>query len=101
MNKMNKMSTREQLLTALFLLPLDFILSGLVVRYGWNNVLTTFDGVPNITLAQAIGLGILVSFITVSGGRKENDYDLDEMLLKTVISPTLTFVLLWFVTLFL
>ena len=89
---MNKMSTREQLLTALFLLPLDFILSGLVVRYGWNNVLTTFDGVPNITLAQAIGLGILVSFITVSGGRKENDYDFYEMLLKTIISPTLTFV---------
>lgn len=98
---MNKISTREQLLTALFLLPLDFIFSGLVVRYGWNNVLTTFDGVPNITLAQAIGLGILVSFITVSGGRKENDYDFDEMLFKTIISPTLTFVLLWFVTLFL
>ena len=101
MNKMNKMSTLEQLLTALFLLPLEFIFSGLVVRYGWNNVLTTFDGVPNITLAQAIGLGILVSFITVSGGRKENDYDFYEMLSKTIISPTLTFVLLWFVTLFL
>ena len=98
---MNKMSTREQLLTVLFLLPLDFILSGLVVRYGWNNVLTTFDGVPNITLAQAIGLGILVSFLTASGGRKENDYDFYEMLSKTIISPTLTFVLLWFVTLFL
>ena len=98
---MNKISTREQLLTALFLLPLDFIFSGLVVRYGWNNVLTTFDGVPNITLAQAIGLGILVSFITVSGGRKENDYDFYEMLSKAIISPTLTFVLLWFVTLFL
>ena len=98
---MNKMSTREQLLTALFLLPLDFILSGLVMRYGWNNVLTTFDGVPNITLAQAIGLGMLVSFITASGGRKENDYDFYEMLSKAIISPTLTFVLLWFVTLFL
>ena len=98
---MNKMSTREQLLTALFLLPLDFILSGLVMRYGWNNVLTTFDGVPNITLAQAIGLGMLVSFITASGGRKENDCDFYEMLSKAIISPTLTFVLLWFVTLFL
>ena len=98
---MNKMSTREQLLTVLFLLPLDFTLSGLVVRYGWNNVLTTFDGVPNITLAQAIGLGVLVSFITASGGRKENDYDFYEMLSKVIISPTLTFVLLWFVTLFL
>ena len=98
---MNKMITREQLLTVLFLLPLDFILSGLVMRYGWNNVLTTFYGVSNITLAQAIGLGILVSFITVSGGRKENDYDFYERLSKTIISPTLTFVLLWFVTLFL
>lgn len=52
----NKMSTREQLLAVLFVFPLSFILSGLVIRYGWNNILTTLDGVPSITLAQAIGL---------------------------------------------
>ncbi|MHB9762138.1 hypothetical protein ACSBRS_010910, partial [Streptococcus suis] len=59
----NKMSTREQLLAVLFVFPLSFILSGLVIRYGWNNILTTLDGVPSITLAQAIGLDILVSYI--------------------------------------
>ncbi|HEP1824849.1 TPA: hypothetical protein VB895_002422 [Streptococcus suis] len=96
-----KMSTREQLLSVLFVFPLSFILSGLVIRYGWNNILTTLDGVPSITLAQAIGLDILVSYIIVSGGRKENDYDFVELLAKVIGTPIITFVLLWIVTLFL
>lgn len=97
----NKMSTREQLLAVLFVFPLSFILSGLVIRYGWNNILTTLDGVPSITLAQAIGLDILVSYIIVSDGRKENDYDFGELLSKVIGKPIVTFVLLWIVTLFL
>lgn len=97
----NKMSTREQLLAVFLVFPLSFILSGLVIRYGWNNVLTTLDGVPEITLAQAIGLDILVSYIIVSGGRKESDYDFGELLAKVICTPFLTFVLLWIITLFL
>ncbi|NQO28195.1 hypothetical protein HO976_07435 [Streptococcus suis] len=97
----NKMSTREQLLAVLFVFPLSFILSGLVIQYGWNNILTTLDGVPSITLAQAIGLDILVSYIIVSGGRKENDYDFGELLAKVIGTPIVTFVTLWIVTLFL
>ncbi|MBY5026863.1 hypothetical protein NOL13_11550 [Streptococcus suis] len=97
----NKMSTKEQLLAVFLVFPLSFILSGLVIRYGWNNILTTLDGVPSITLAQAIGLDILVSYIIVSGGRKENDYDFGELLSKVIGTPIITFVLLWLVTLFL
>ncbi|HEM6531206.1 TPA: hypothetical protein U2E05_002174 [Streptococcus suis] len=97
----NKMSTREQLLAVLFVFPLSFILSGLVIRYGWNSILTTLDGVPSITLAQAIGLDILVSYIIVSGGRKEADYDFAELLAKVIGTPIVTFVTLWIVTLFL
>lgn len=98
---MNKMSTGEQLLAVLFVFPISFILSGLVIRYGWNKILTTLDGVPSITLAQAIGLYILVSYIIVSGERKENDYDFSELLAKVIGTPILVFALLWFVTLFL
>lgn len=97
----NKMSTKEQLLAVFLVFPSSCILSGLVIRYGWNNILTTLDGVPSITLPQAIGLDILVSYIIVSGGRKENDYDFGELLSKVIGTPILTFVLLWFVTLFL
>ncbi|HEM3568806.1 TPA: hypothetical protein U1B89_000794 [Streptococcus suis] len=97
----NKMSTTEQLLAVFLVFPLSFILSGLVIRYGWNNILTTLDGVPEITLAQAIGLDILVSYIIVSGGRKESDYDFGELLSKVIGTPIFTFVLLWIVTLFL
>ncbi|HEM3698771.1 TPA: hypothetical protein U1C85_001851 [Streptococcus suis] len=97
----NKMSTTEQLLAVFLVFPLSFILSGLVIRYGWNNILTTLDGVPEITLAQAIGLDILVSYIIVSGGRKESDYDFSELLSKVIGTPIFIFVLLWIVTLFL
>ncbi len=98
---MNKMSTKEKLLAVFLVFPLSFVLSGLVIQYGWNNILTTLDGFPSITLAQAIGLDILISFIIVSGGRKGNDYDFGEMLSVVIGNPILVFVLLWFVTLFL
>lgn len=98
---MNKISKREQLLGLLLVYPLACILSGLVIRYGWNNILTTLDGVPSINLAQAIGIDILFSYFITSNGRKENDYDFGEILSKVFGTPILTLVLLWFVTLFL
>ena len=98
---MNKMSRREQLLGLLLAYPLACILSGLVIRYGWNNILTTLDGVPSINLAQAIGIDILFSFIITSSERNENDYDFVELLTRAFVTPIFTFILLWIVTLFL
>ena len=98
---MNKMSRREQLLVLLLTFPLASILSGLVIQYGWNNILTTLDGVPSINLAQAIGIDILFSYIITSSGLNENDYDFGEVLTKAFVTPIFTFILLWFVTLFL
>ncbi|MGU7990695.1 hypothetical protein ACS6Z4_04205 [Streptococcus suis] len=97
----NKMSTTEKILAVFLVFPISFILSGLVTRYGWNNILTTVGGVPEITLAQAMGLDVLVSYIIVGGGQKESDYDFGELLAKVIVMPILTFVLLWGITLFL
>ncbi|MHC3682622.1 hypothetical protein ACYKO2_09190 [Streptococcus suis] len=97
----NKMSTTEKILAVFLVFPISFILSGLVIRYGWNNILTTVGGVPEITLAQAMGLDVLVSYIIVGGGQKESDYDFGELLAKVIVMPILTFVLLWGITLFL
>ena len=98
---MNKMSRREQLLVLLLTFPLASILSGLVIQYGWNNILTTLDGVPSINLAQAIGIDILFSYIITSSWINENDYDFGEVMTKAFVTPIFTFILLWFVTLFL
>ena len=98
---MNKISRREKLLVLLLTFPLASILSGLVIQYGWNNILTTFDGVPSINLAQAIGVDILFSYIITSSGINENDYDFGEVMTKAFVTPIFTFILLWFVTLFL
>ena len=75
---MNKISRREKLLVLLLTFPLASILSGLVIQYGWNNILTTLDGVSSINLAQAIGIDILFSYIITSSGLNENDYDLGD-----------------------
>ena len=80
---------------------LEYVLSGLVIQYGWNNILTTLDGVPSINLAQAIGINILVSFIVTGNEGNENDYDFVELLLKAFGKTIFTFILLWSVTLFL
>ena len=98
---MNKISRREKLLVLLLTFPLASILSGLVIQYGWNNILTTLDGVPSINLAQAIGIDILFSYIITSSGINENDYDFGEVMTKAFVTPIFTFILLWFVTLFL
>ena len=98
---MNNMSTREQVSVVLLVYPLGCILSGLVIRYGWNNFLTTLYVVPSINLAQAIGIDILFSYIITSSGRNENDYDYGEILKKAFVTPIFTFILLWIVTLFL
>ena len=95
------MSRREKLLVLLLTFPLTSILSGLVIQYGWNNILTTLDVVPSINLAQAIGIDILFSYIITSSGINENDYDFGEVMTKAFVTPIFTFILLWIVTLFL
>lgn len=80
---------------------LEYLLSGVVIQYGWNNILTTLDGVPSINLAQAIGINMLVSFIVTGTELNKNDYDFVDLLLKVFGKTILTFILLWSVTLFL
>lgn len=101
---MNKMSTIENFLFIFLVFPLSVILSGLVTRYGWNNILTTLDGFPSISLAQAIGFNLLIRFfvgIDEVGENNNNDDDLGKIVSLVISKTILYFVLLWFVTLFL
>lgn len=99
MNDETKTSCME-LIVLLVLLPISMILSGYVISYGWNNILITIDGVPKITILQAIGIDLLMSFI-LSGGEKSNDYDFVRTVSKAFVTPTLVLFMFYVVSLFL
>ncbi|HEO6911052.1 TPA: hypothetical protein VBC71_002134, partial [Streptococcus agalactiae] len=59
----NKNDAKKNFIIALVLLPFGLVLSGFVIKYGWNNILLTIDGVPSINLPQAVGIDVLISFV--------------------------------------
>lgn len=92
--------TLPEALTALFVVaPVSFVLSGFTIAYGWNNVLVTIAGVPEITIVQAIGLDVIVSFI-VDSGRDSDVKDFTYLCSRALGTPIFTLVLLWIVTMF-
>lgn len=59
----NKNDAKKNFIILLVLLPFGLVLSGFVIKYGWNNILLTIDGVPSINLPQAVGIDVLISFV--------------------------------------
>lgn len=77
------------------------IASPFVVRYGWNEIITTIIPVGKITVWQALGMDALVSFICpVLTSKKETEAEyLDAV--KNGISKIITCALLmWLASLF-
>ncbi|WP_115247061.1 hypothetical protein [Streptococcus dysgalactiae] len=98
MNYDNKKSDlKKRLIIVLILLPFSIVLSGFVIKYGWNNILSTIDGVPSINLPQAIAIDVLVSFI-IAKTNAEGDFVTEVS--GAFISPLMTLLLFWIVTLF-
>ncbi|BCK40566.1 phage membrane protein [Streptococcus pyogenes] len=98
MNYDNKKSYfKKRLIIGLALLPISVVWSGFVIKYGWNNILSTIDGVPSINLPQAIAIDVLVSFV-VAKKRAEGDFAAEVG--RAFISPLMTLLLFLIVTLF-
>ncbi|MFD3096083.1 hypothetical protein, partial [Streptococcus agalactiae] len=68
-----------------------------VIKYGWNNILSTIDGVPSINLPQAVGFNVLISTFA---SKKNTDEDFATVIARAFISPLVVLLLLWIVTLF-
>ncbi|HEO3229317.1 TPA: hypothetical protein VAT20_002248, partial [Streptococcus agalactiae] len=67
------------------------------IKYGWNNILSTIDGVPSINLPQAVGINVLISPFA---SKKNTDEDFATVIARAFISPLVVLLLLWIVTLF-
>lgn len=101
MNNERKMSVTEALINLLVIFPISVILSGYVISYGWNNILTTIDGVQKITIIQAIGIDLLVSYIIFSSGKQSNNYNFETIVSNAIIIPTVNLLMFHLVSLFL
>lgn len=93
----NKNDAKKNFIIALVLLPFGLVLSGFVIKYGWNNILSTIDGVPSINLPQAVGINVLISPFA---SKKNTDEDFATVIARAFISPLVVLLLLWIVTLF-
>ncbi|HGD2678144.1 hypothetical protein V2T98_09235 [Streptococcus agalactiae] len=93
----NKNDAKKNFIIPLVLLPFSLVLSGFVIKYGWNNILSTIDGVPSINLPQAVVIDVLISFVIA---KKNTDEDFATVIARAFISPLVVLLLLWIVTLF-
>lgn len=93
----NKNDAKKNFIILLVLLPFGLVLSGFVIKYGWNNILSTIDGVPSINLPQAVGIDVLISFVIA---KKNTDEDFVTVIARAFISPLVVLLLFWLVTLF-
>ncbi|AZF91507.1 hypothetical protein CHPC1041_0049 [Streptococcus phage CHPC1041] len=89
----------EVIIAICILFPISVVLSGFTITYGWNNILASIAGVPKITIIQAIGLYVLVSFI-VSSGRDSSVENFVELCFRVLLLPVTTLLVFWMVTLF-
>ncbi|WP_257885800.1 hypothetical protein [Streptococcus pneumoniae] len=77
------------------------VVSPFVVQYGWNEIITTIVPVGKITVWQALGMDVLLSFIwPVLSSKKESEEDYSYAV-KSSISKIITCAfLIWLASLF-
>ena len=77
------------------------IVAAFIIQYGWNEIMVTIIPVNNISLWQAFGMNVFLSFLLPTPIGKEDD---DEYFIKTVMRSVLKAIiatfLIWLASLF-
>ena len=73
---------------ALICLPIFVLIGGIAVKYMWNTVIVATFELPALTLAQAIGLDVFISYIMPTVGNA---------IFKTVFFGLIVFIVSFFV----
>ncbi|WP_206672943.1 hypothetical protein, partial [Parasutterella excrementihominis] len=69
---MKELTLKKSLFSIFILLPISILMSGYVIKYGWNEIISTINGISSITFKQAIGIDIVASFILASRRTKDD-----------------------------
>ncbi|QQG45560.1 MAG: hypothetical protein HYW89_01360 [Candidatus Sungiibacteriota bacterium] len=76
-----------------------YLLSGVALKLLWGWFMVPTLGLPVISLVQAIGVGIVISFLTQQHIPRDKD-EAKELLIYEVIKPVLAIAVGWVVHLF-
>ena len=77
------------------------VASPFVVQYGWNEIITTIVPVDKITVWQAFGMDILLSFIWPAlSSKKESEEDYSYLARSSISKIITSAFLIWLASLF-
>jgi hypothetical protein len=86
---------------AILFMVIAYLLDGFALMLLWNWFMTTtFSGLPALSLVQAIGIGIVIGFLTHQHIPRDKEQQ-NEMMVYAIIVPVLSIIIGWVVHLFL
>lgn len=86
----------ETIVMATVIYILSILMCGFTVMYLWNNILPVIFGIRTITLAQAIAIDLLISFI-VTTQVKDNNHNIKDLFVKVLSTCLSTLLVGWIV----
>lgn len=95
-----KMSTGEALFTLFIVVPLSMIFSGFAISMLWDWFIVATFGLKALTIAQAIGLGLVVAYMAVPMRKGDDSWTLGEKIAIAIFKPLIFLGLGWVVHLF-
>lgn len=77
------------------------IVAAFITQYGWNEIMVTIIPVNNISLWQAFGMNVFLSFLLPTPIRKEDDdEDFIKTVMRSVLKAIITTFFIWLASLF-
>lgn len=95
-----EMSLGEALFTLFIIVPLSMIFSGFAISMLWDWFIVATFGLKALTIAQAIGMGLLVTYLTVTIRKGDGSWTLGEKIAISIFKPLIFLGLGWVVHLF-
>ena len=76
------------------------IVAAFIIQYGWNEIMVTIIPVNNISLWQAFGMNVFLSFLLPTSIGKEDDEDFIKTVMRSVLKAIIATFFIWLASLF-
>lgn len=76
------------------------IVTAFIIQYGWNEIMVTIIPVNKISLWQAFGMNVFLSFILPTPHRKEDDEDFIKTVMRGILKAIIVTFFIWLASLF-
>lgn len=77
------------------------IVAAFIIQYGWNEIMVTIIPVNNISLWQAFGMNVFLSFLLPTPiGKEDDDEDFIKNVMGSVLKAIIATFFIWLASLF-